>query len=435
MKIFLFKSLKILLALLALLTLLGMLLMAPACYKRWVRYPKLEKARSTLWQSYRQPPQKIELTDYKGVLHSHSYWSHDSRGTLDEILPAAKEAGLQYIFFSDHKRSALDTFPRAYQGLYEGVLMESGTESGGMMVTPLRPTVLNWQLPADSLMKSVVSQGGMLLYVHSEEAHAWDNPYYQGMEIYNIHTDLKDETHLFPFLLNALINGGPYRHWVYRELYDPQPAIWALWDSLNQHRRIIGMAAVDAHDNQSLRARYVPGGQVEWVGPNAKTLALKQPGWLEAWLLDPAGSEKWAFRLGLDTYFHSFQFVNTHIFSDSLSAAKLKQHLLKGHAYIAFESLAEASGFQFFAEKAGGQLTGIMGDSVKGEEVQQIRAFSPFPVRFQLMRDGELVDRQGPSYTYSFDPRGHKGNYRMVAALRLGDQWVEWVLTNPMYVY
>ena len=165
----------------------------PSLWRKIYTYPKLEKERNELHTKYKKPYNYLNKTDYKGVLHAHSYWSHDSRGILKEILPAAKKAALDFIFLSDHARSQLDTFPRAYHGVYDNVIIESGTEKSGLMISPMRSVTLNWDQPKDSLINEVVNSGGLVLYVHTEEKHDWDNPDYQAMEIYNIHTDLIDE--------------------------------------------------------------------------------------------------------------------------------------------------------------------------------------------------------------------------------------------------
>lgn len=417
-----------------LLFLLFCIITGSAWRRHWVDYPQLDQERMALRAMHKPVLSKTDFTDYKGVLHSHSYRSHDSRGMLEEIIPAAQKAKLDFIFLSDHKRDVQDTFPRGYHGIYHGILIESGTESNGMMVTPMDSTILDWTQETETLKENIIEMGGMVWYVHSEETHDWGSDAYHGMEIYNIHTDFIDEDGLFPFLVNSLINGTTYKHWAYRELYNDQPAIWANWDSLNQYRRIVGMAAVDAHDNQSIRARYLEDGRVEWVGSNAKTLSIVSPGLREKWLLGEADTAGWVFRMGIDDYFHSFNFVNTHILADSLSRFNLRDHLLAGHAYIAFESLAEASGFQFFATNASEEVLGIMGDSIPTTSVQ-LQSTSPLPVQFQLIRNGQLIAEKNEAYSFEFDPKGQAGRYRLVARVRLDNEWLCWVMTNPIYLY
>lgn len=411
---------------------------ATPLWNRWVVYPRLEKEKHALQSRFKRPATMITLTDYSGALHCHSFWSHDSRGQLSEILPAAKAAGLDYIFFADHRRADLDSFPRSLDGTFDGITFVSGTESPGasMMVTPMKPAVINWELPRDSLIKKVVKDGGMVFYLHSEDAdHNWGNPDYQGMEIYNIHTDLLDEKSPLKFLLNGAINSDQFRHWCYRELFDEQTEIMSRWDSLNRHRKIVGIGSVDAHNNQSIRAKMLSDGRVEWVGSNAKTIKIKNPGWLEKRMFGPPDSSGWVFKREFDTYFHSFNFVNTHVFSPRKDAQSLKESLVKGNAYIAFESLAPAKGFQFFAASTPDIPVAIMGDSLSITKARTIQATAPFPVRFELYRDGKLIDHRDDAYDFTFDLKSKKGNYRLVARLYFQDHWVPWIYTNPIYLF
>ncbi len=411
---------------------------APSLWRKIYTYPKLEKERNELHAKYKKPINHIEQTDYKGVLHAHSFWSHDSRGVLKEILPAAKKAELDFIFLSDHAHSQLDSFPRGYHGVYDNIIIESGTEKSGLMVSPMQPVILNWDQPKDSLIKQVTKSGGLVLYVHTEEKHEWDNPDYQAMEIYNIHTDFIDEEkegNLRSFVINIIFNGNKYHHWGMREIFDEQKIILARWDSINQFKKVTGMAASDAHNNQSIRARYTKEGMVEWVGSNAKTISIVEPGWKEKLLLSEPDVAGWAFKFELDTYFHSFNFVNTHVFCDSLSNKNIKDNLVAGHAFIAFESLANAKGFQYFSTDTKQNVNAIMGDSISVGSVGRFKAVSPFPVQFKLIKNGEVIDIADNLYTYEYKGEVTAGNYRIEAYINLKGEQIPWVYTNPIYVY
>ena len=410
-------------------------LLWPSLKRAWITYPKLEKKREQLWAKYKKPDRYIEKKAFQGVLHAHSYWSHDSRGTLPEVLDAAKKAGLDFIFFSDHPRGKLDTLPRGFHGVFDGIIMEAGTESSdGLMVNPFDSVVLDWNKEREVLIRDVVAGGGFVAYVHTERDHIWDNPDYQAMEIYNIHTDLLDEDGILPFIINNAVNGKRFKHWCYRELYDEQTAILNNWDSLNLKRKIVGIGSVDAHNNQGLRARYTENGQVEWVGSNAKTITIRDPNWLDKLLLGKPDKFGWAFKWELDPYYNSFNFVNTHVFCDTFSNVNIKENIIKGHVYISFESLARAKGFQYFATGREG-TTGIPCDSVKVTEAAQLKAVSPFPVKFQLHGHGRILDEAEGVYEYAYPLNNETGNYRIVALLDLDDEWVPWVYTNPIYVY
>jgi len=189
--------------LIALLVIVFLILTGSAWKNHWITYPRLEKQRAGIWAKYREPENIFELNEYKGILHAHTYWSHDSRGSIEEILPAAKQAELDFLFFSDHPHGELDSFPRSYHGSYDGIIIEPGTESSdGLMVCPMDSVVLDWEKGQNSIIKQVVDAGGLALYVHTEKPHDWENPDYQAMEIYNIHTDMLDEEKLSPLIIN-----------------------------------------------------------------------------------------------------------------------------------------------------------------------------------------------------------------------------------------
>ncbi len=426
-----------LLAILLILILVVLIILAPYLWNNLVTYPRLEKERAELWTKYKEPHKYIKLNEYKGEFHLHSYWSHDSRGKLNEILPAAKKAGYSFLFFSDHPHSKLDTFPRSYHGVYDGVIFEPGTESShGLMVTPMDSVVLDWSRGDSVVIHDVVKNNGLVIYVHTEKPHKWDNPDYQAMEIYNIHTDYLDGNDSFnSIILNLLINKSKYHHWVFREMYDEQIDILANWDRLNEKRRIVGVAAVDAHNNQNFRARYTDDGKVEWVGPNAETLEIVEPGLKEKILLDEPDSTGWAFKWEVDPYFISFNHVANHVFSDTLTNFGIKDNLVAGHEFISFQSLAKADGFQYFTVDSSDNVNAILGDSVSVKSVAKLKAVSPFPVRFQLVKDGEVINSIDNVYEYKYDPRGKPGNYRIVAKLFLDGNWISWVFTNPIYIF
>ena len=429
-------GLKIIISLLVLMFVAFLIFTGSSWKRHWITYPRLEKQRAEIWLKYQKPEKIIELKEYKGILHAHTSWSHDSRGTIEEILPAAKQAKLDFLFFSDHPHGELDTFPRSLHGVYDGIIIESGTESSnGLMVCPMDSVVLDWSKGQDTIIKQVVDGGGLALYVHTEKPHDWDNPDYQAMEIYNIHTDILDGEKLAPIIINFAVVGEKYRHWAFREIYDEQTEILANWDKLNESRKIVGMAAVDAHNNQNIRARYLENDLVEWVGPDAKTIAIKKAGLIEKILFgapDPGG---WVFNFNVDSYFGSFNYVNTHVFSDTLSNIAIKNHLIEGHAYIAFENLADASGFQFYASDSKNMISGILGDSVLLSSISKLHASSPFPVQFELYKDGKLIDSLENVYSYEYSSNLTHGNYRIVASLMFNKKWTTWVQTNPIYVF
>src|SRR5882757_4801632 len=91
-----------LMSVLGLLLLSFLYLFSPGLLNRWVVYPKLEKQVKALQSLRKETESLTQLHTYRGALHSHSFWSHDSEGTLLDIIPAAKKVGYDFIFLTDH---------------------------------------------------------------------------------------------------------------------------------------------------------------------------------------------------------------------------------------------------------------------------------------------------------------------------------------------
>ncbi len=69
----------------------------PACQRESVS--TIEKARQN------QLPPLLQVSDIKGIIHSHSNWS-DGSFTIEEMAKAAIEKGFEYLVISDHSKSA-----------------------------------------------------------------------------------------------------------------------------------------------------------------------------------------------------------------------------------------------------------------------------------------------------------------------------------------
>jgi len=407
----------------------------PAIWRHWVTYPRLEKQVGELQKLRKEPPVLTKLNTYRGVAHAHSYLSHDSEGTLYDIIPAAKADGINFIFLTDHPRHDLDTVPKGYHGNYDGVLIESGSEKQGFDCWPLDSTVINWKENKDTVAKNIVAKGGIIFYAHTEEPHNWANPYYQGMEIYNFHTDTKDES-FFPQVINFLVNGNKFRPWALREMFNEQTKILARWDSLNLKRKIVGFSAVDSHENQNFRARLLKDGRIQWVGPNAKIIDTMEVKFWNRWLFSKPDQNGWVFKWLIDTYKEGFNYITNYVLADTLSVPSLAENMKKGHLFTAFKSLGDAKGFLYYSTGPGNQLNAILGDSIQLDQVKELHAVSPLPGRFRLIHNGKTVDAtSGETYDYSWSGAVEKGAYRIEMYLKLQGKEIPWLYSNPIYIY
>jgi hypothetical protein len=204
---------------------------------------------------------------------------------------------------------------------------------------------------------------------------------------------------------------------------------------LNLKRRIVGIGGVDAHNNQSFRARYTDTGKVEWVGSNAKTITVREHNWFDGLMLVEADAYGWAYKWELDPYFESFNFNNNYVFCDTFTNENIKQNIIEGHVFVSFESLGKAEGFQYFTVDLKENITAILGDSVRLAEAAALKAVSPLPVKYQLFRNGQMIDESAEGYDYLYSMDGESGNYRLVARIELNDQWIPWIYTNPIYIH
>ena len=64
---------RVLLVILVLIVVTFLIITGPYWWKHWFTYPRLEKERAELWIKYKKPEKYIQLNDFKGVLHVHSY--------------------------------------------------------------------------------------------------------------------------------------------------------------------------------------------------------------------------------------------------------------------------------------------------------------------------------------------------------------------------
>lgn len=411
---------------------------AKPLWRHWVTYPSYQKQVEAFSLRKKECPDVTGMKVYRGVLHLHSYWSHDSKGTIYDLVSTAKLRNINFIFLTDHPHGNQDTFPRGYKGMYDGVLVEPGSEKQGFDAWPLdSATIIDWKINKDTVAKNLVTKGGIVFYAHTEEPHNWSNPWYQGMEIYNFHTVVKGKKSTLPILTDFLVNGPKFRAWAYNGIFERQTSILARWDSLNTQRKMVGFSAVDEHENVNFRARYLKDGRVQWMGIDTKPIDTVKVTFWNRWMFHEPDQSGWIFRWMLvNTYETSFNNSVNYLFADTLTVPNISHHIILGHHFTAFKFLADATGFCFYGQSSDGKMLGMMGDSIKLADLRNLTAVSPYPARFSLVKDGKTVDlTEGEQYLYSFDKSLQKGAYRIEAEVKPGDEWLPWIYTNPIYLY
>jgi hypothetical protein len=409
--------------------------MRNALYNRWVRFPGDESA----WKMLREQREPLPLVgtwhEYRGILHSHSKFSHDCEVSFEEILQALKETGLDFICLSDHCVDGLADFDWQWRGLHQGKLFIPGFEMrDGFMPFGAGPgTVLSNRTDSAALAKQVLDRGGVLFYAHPEETRDWELPELTGMEIYNIHSDFKRYPGgLRAMLPNVLLNQKRFPEHVLRLIFQRPTEFLRHWDELNARRHITGIAGNDCHQNTGLRGIYTSADKLRIEDTGRKVLTQIRLNWFTRWLARAAFGllkpDRELFHLQLDPYARIARFVNTHVLARELSEPEILGALRSGRVFIGFDLIADSAGFQWWAN-AGDDVV-VMGESGVFSRETLLHARSPLPCRFTIVQNGHPV-YQGEGRNLEWTPSG-PGKYRVEAELRVRHDWVPWVYANPI---
>src|SRR5436190_56769 len=79
------------------------------------------------------------------------------------------------------------------EGLRDGVLFIPGAEAEGFLVYPQASIMQEHWQTRDDYIRLVTQNGGNIFLCHVEERPDWPTDKLDGLEIYNHHTDVKDE--------------------------------------------------------------------------------------------------------------------------------------------------------------------------------------------------------------------------------------------------
>jgi hypothetical protein len=376
--------------------------------------------------------------DVRSLLHVHSAFSHDSRGTIDEIIAAAKEAGVRVIMFSEHPASSYDYFIDGHRGVNDGVLLIPGAETGGFLAYP-RQSVENQKTDSPQAFADLVrSTDGQIFLCHLEERMDWQIDNLTGTEIYNTHADYKDEARFLaafrmPLAMFRLV-GSLEKHpqEVFGATLDYPADYLRRYDQLCQLGRHTAVAGNDSHHNQVYRAKVLEGGQLLVQDILGKQIVKLDPQKFLPFKLLVVGRKpgELIFELDLDPYVRSFRHASTHLLLNELTEADVRHALSIGRAYVAFDWLADPTGFVYQAERKAEKWP--LGSEVPFTEGLRLRAEAPLEGIFKLICNGEvLLSKTGTGFDYVVNK---PGVYRIEVWLKLADEERPWILTNPLYV-
>jgi hypothetical protein len=402
------------------------------------RLEAVHKAVIDLRAQWRKVDRPGPYREYRANLHVHSALSHDSRGTLAEIVAAAKACGTSVVMFTEHPAEHFDYFQDGHRGMKDGVLLIAGAETGGFLIFPTRSLRGLEGGTTQEFADLARGRGSLLFLSHLEERMDWAIQGLTGVEVYNTHADLKDEKRLLsalrnPFwLLKAARIVPQYPQEVFSALQDYPADYLRRWDQLCVKAPHTGVAANDAHQNVGLVVRLAEGDKARFEDALGKKLFQADADAIPA--LQPLRKGKEPgdvlLRLQLDPYECSLRHVGTHLLMTELSEKAAWEALEAGRAFVAFDWLGDATGFDFAG--LAGSRRHEMGSRLDFEDGLEVQASAPLPVRWKLLRNGKVFsEATGRSFRLRL---AEPGIYRAEAWLSIAGEEMIWALSNPLYV-
>lgn len=382
--------------------------------------------------------------DYRAVLHAHAEDATHTGGTRPELLDAAKRAGTQIVMLTNHVRPERDFIDDSWRGLHDGVLFIPGAEDRGFLSYPMKSVKGIEPGSREQYVEMIRSGGGDIFLCHVEERTDWPTDRLDGIEIYNHHTDIKDEGAFQLWLQGALTDPvrlpelvaalNQYPEEVFGAQQDYLVDVIAKWDRDSQQHRLTGVAANDCHHNQVFTVTAVDENTVElgYITSKPTTSRVstdKVPG--VALLAKGRKPGESIARLDFDPYERSLRYVATHILAHEMTELSVRDALKRGHAYVAHDWLCDATGFAFVA-RAGSANLGISGDEVKLVDKLILTAMTPVKCQMKLIRNGEVI-QTAHSNRIDFEPKS-PGVYRIEAWLEVDGEQRPWIYSNPVYL-
>lgn len=335
----------------------------------------VHQARVKFAQERKALPQLGVYTDYRAVMHVHAEDAAHTKGTRADVLAGAKAAAVQVVMFTDHRGPKPDT----WSGMRDGVLFIAGSEDDHLLRFP--------------------KPGAELRFLsHLEERPDASGDGFQGMEIYNRHTDANDEKAFDEYFRAAMknpaewakiaANESKYPDEIYAAEQDYWPLLTGRWDKETAAHVFTGIAANDAHKNQTYNG------------------------------------------VTFDPYDVAFRYVSTHILALDLTDGAIRDSLRNGRVYVAHDFLCDPTGFAFVA----GNNYGVydMGDHVPLLPNTRLTARLPLDAHLKLIHGGAVV-AESDGATLTFTPK-EPGAYRLEAWLTVDGEERPWIYANPIFL-
>ena len=386
---------------------------APFIYRRY-QLGQLQTTIESL-NAARVAPAEDGYADHRGVIHAHSFLGGHSTGSFADIVAGARANNLHFVVMTEHPAPYVNTAEITLRGTHEGTLFVGGREisaagSDRLLLVGGDLGAGDYATPPASTAEAIAqarSARQLVFIAYPEQFASWDAAGgADGIEIYNLYTNARRINRPLMFF-DGLWSLGSYHALLFARFHERPAENLRRWDELTSatNRRLVAIAGNDAHANVGLR------------------------------LAEARGRALW--QLLLDPYEVMFQLVRTHALIESrqpLSEETLLAALARGHCYVAFDVLGDATGFRFSATN--GSERRIMGDEIGLTEGTRLIVTTPIPARIRLFRDGQAAGEASETRQAEFTVT-ERGVYRVEAYLDQLPAFVReqpWIISNPIYV-
>jgi len=346
--------------------------------------------------------------DYAGAVHFHSNYSYDGNVSIDEIVNAAKGAGLDFIMLTDHFR--LDAKKDGHEGWHGDILLIVGEEISPrynhyLAFNIKEPIVTKrYENKPQEYIDEVNNQGGFGIIAHPDHEGTelfgvkpfpwidWSVKGYTAISIWDLQTDWHDKLKGYP---SAILN---YFFSSYR-LLGPREVTLKRWDELNRNKRVTGIGEIDNH--------------------NAKRRFL-----------------------GLNFYIFNFRYafktIRTHILTEKPFSKNRKedtdiiyQAIKEGRVYVAHEYWNDAKGFLFTVGDDDSEA-GIGGEFILRNKPAFIKVNLPIHGLIKIIHNGEKIC-ETPNIVCSLEIK-EKGVYRGEVYQKIFGKYRPWIYSNHIKV-
>ncbi|PIQ85406.1 MAG: hypothetical protein COV74_08820 [Candidatus Omnitrophica bacterium CG11_big_fil_rev_8_21_14_0_20_45_26] len=320
---------------------------------------------------------------YRGVFHVHTKYSHDSKGTIKQVIKAARGRKLDFVVITDHNNMAAKKDPEIHAR--KPLLMvgnEISTTDGHLIALGTRETISTPVEPKKAI-QLIHQQDGFAVLAHPvcnrTAWQDWNVNDFDGMEVYNQACDVYAANKAVFFFQSLLLPPSLFARYA---VLEPRDAL-VKWDQILEKRLVPAYGAADAH------VRY-------------RVLGFP-----------------------LMRYSLSFRAVTMYVMAKQFSKADILRSLRHGESYLVFESMGRAEDFHF-AAKVGEVLFPMGSQTTFAGKPFGLRIKVPKKAVIRLYRNGEaLVESEEKDL--QVDQPG-AGIYR-VEVFRDGKLWI---VSNPI---